>query len=102
MWLGCQRFGPRRFFAKSRDSKVESGELRAMATPRCGIIPTGTMWCVRQSISRGLRMIKPHDLIWLMLFAILGYTTEHHDIYDIPPLAALALVQVLEPKIPAL
>ncbi|HTS25964.1 MAG TPA: ATP-binding protein [Bryobacteraceae bacterium] len=57
---------------------------------------------MRQTVTRWLRMVKPHDLVWLALFAILAYTTQHHDIYDMPPLVALALVQVLEPKIPAL
>jgi two-component system sensor histidine kinase HydH len=57
---------------------------------------------VPQQLSRWLRLVKPEDLVWLLLFAVLGYTTEHHDVYEIAPLVALALVQVLEPKIPAL
>ena len=40
--------------------------------------------------------------MWLLLFGALAYTLPYHDVFDIGPLAALAIVQVLEPKIPAL
>ncbi len=49
-----------------------------------------------------MRLIRPQDLVWVLLFAALGYTTPHHDVFDIGPLGALAIVQVLEGKIPAL
>ncbi len=55
-----------------------------------------------QLLSRWIRLVKPQDFVWLLLFAALGYTTEHHDALEIVPLVVLALVQVLEPKIPAL
>ena len=51
---------------------------------------------------RWLSLIRPHDFVWLLLFALLIATNEFGDAFEIVPLAALALVQVLEPKIPAL
>ena len=49
-----------------------------------------------------IRSIRSQDLVWILLFTALGYTAPHRDIFDIGPLAALAVVQVLEPKIPGL
>jgi len=49
-----------------------------------------------------IRLIRPQDGVWLLLFGALAYTLPYHDVFDIGPLVALAIVQVLEPKIPAL
>jgi signal transduction histidine kinase len=49
-----------------------------------------------------IRLIRPQDLVWLLLFGALAYTAPNRDIFDIGPLAALAIAQVLENKIPAL
>jgi signal transduction histidine kinase len=53
---------------------------------------------------RWLRLVRPQDFVWLLLFAALAVTLppEYRDKFSIAPLAALAIVQVLEPKIPAL
>ena len=53
---------------------------------------------------RWLRLIRPQDFVWILLFGALAVTLPA-DIRDAPSitwLAALAIVQVLEPKIPAL
>jgi signal transduction histidine kinase len=52
--------------------------------------------------SRWLHLIRPHDLVWVTLFGALAATSPVLDAPVILPLAALAIVQVLEPKIPAL
>ena len=49
-----------------------------------------------------LRQFKIQDLVWLLLFGALAATTERGDPWEIGMLAALALVQVVEPKLPAL
>jgi signal transduction histidine kinase len=51
---------------------------------------------------RWTRFIQPRDFVWLLLFSVLAATSEILDIYVIIPLALLAVVQILEPKIPAL
>jgi two-component system, NtrC family, sensor histidine kinase HydH len=48
------------------------------------------------------RLIRPQDIVWLLLFALLAFSNTVGDAYEIVPLALLAIVQVLEPKIPAL
>jgi two-component system, NtrC family, sensor histidine kinase HydH len=48
------------------------------------------------------RLVRPQDLVWLALFGALAATSETLDVFVIVPLAALAIAQVLEPKIPAL
>jgi len=53
---------------------------------------------------RVLRLVKAQDLVWILLFVVLAATAER-EYLDPPamlPLATLALVQILEPKIPAL
>jgi signal transduction histidine kinase len=52
--------------------------------------------------SSWIRLIRPQDLVWVLLFAGLAITSEILDVWVIVPLAALAIVQILEPKIPAL
>jgi two-component system, NtrC family, sensor histidine kinase HydH len=51
---------------------------------------------------RWIRFIRPQDPVWILLFAALGYTTRNRDIYAWAPLAALGVVQLIEPRIPAL
>jgi len=53
---------------------------------------------------RWLRLVRAQDFVWFLLFAALAVTlpSEIRDAPSITWLAALALVQVLEPKIPAL
>ena len=49
-----------------------------------------------------LRLIQLQDLVWLLLFGALAATAEIGDPPELLPLIALFVVQVLEPKIPAL
>ena len=53
---------------------------------------------------RWIRLVRPQDIVWLLLFAALVATLpeEYFDVFSIAPLITLGLVQVLEPKIPAL
>jgi signal transduction histidine kinase len=53
---------------------------------------------------RWLRLVRPQDFVWIILFAALAITLppEIRDAPSITWLAALAIVQILEPKIPAL
>ena len=51
---------------------------------------------------RWIQLVRPQDLVWLFLFAVLVATTEIGDASEVVPLVALAVAQVLEPKIPAL
>ena len=48
------------------------------------------------------RLIRPQDLVWIPLFVVLAATSDILDVFVVVPLVALGLVQVLEPKIPAL
>jgi signal transduction histidine kinase len=48
------------------------------------------------------RLVRPQDLVWIPLFVALAATSEILDVFVVVPLVALGLVQVLEPKIPAL
>jgi len=50
---------------------------------------------------RWMRLVRPHDFVWLLVFAALAFTTDHQDVYELAPLILLGVVQVLEPKIPA-
>ena len=54
------------------------------------------------ALAKAVRLIRLRDFVWVVLFGVLALTSEILDIYVIVPLAALALVQILEPKIPAL
>lgn len=53
-------------------------------------------------LSGWLHLIRPQDLVWVMLFGALAATSKVLDAPVVLPLAALAIVQVLEPKIHAL
>ncbi len=48
---------------------------------------------------RRWRIIRPQDIVWLLLFSALGVVTPGHDPAVIQVLFALALLQVLEPRI---
>jgi two-component system, NtrC family, sensor histidine kinase HydH len=48
------------------------------------------------------RLIRLQDFVWLVLFAVLALTSDILDVYVAVPLVAFAIVQILEPKIPAL
>jgi len=53
-------------------------------------------------VGRIFRVIRAQDIVWILLFAALAATSEFVDSYAMVPLAALGVVQVLEPKVPAL
>jgi two-component system sensor histidine kinase HydH len=50
---------------------------------------------------RYFRLIRPQDFVWLLLFAVLAVTNTEGDVSEIALFAALAVAQVLEPKLPA-
>ena len=52
--------------------------------------------------SRLERWVRPHDLVWLLLFGVLVADPLYGDVYELAPLIALGIVQIAEPKIPAL
>jgi len=52
--------------------------------------------------SSWFRLIRPQDFVWVLLFLTLAATSEYLDPLAMVPLATLGLVQLLEPKIPAL
>ncbi len=54
------------------------------------------------SLVRWIRYVRPRDFVWILLFTALGYTTRNRDIYAWVPLAALGVVQLIEPRIAAL
>lgn len=53
------------------------------------------------AIPRWLRFIRPQDAVWLLLFSALGVASPTRYPEEIVLLSCLALLQVLEPKIPA-
>ncbi len=52
--------------------------------------------------SRLERWVRPHDLVWLLLFGVLIADPLYGDAYELVPLIALGVVQIAEPKIPAM
>jgi two-component system, NtrC family, sensor histidine kinase HydH len=54
------------------------------------------------SAFRWFRLVRAQDFVWILLFAALGYTTRNRDVYAWAPLAALGVVQLIEPRISAL
>jgi two-component system, NtrC family, sensor histidine kinase HydH len=48
------------------------------------------------------RWIRPHDLVWLLLFGVLIANPIYGDAFELGPLIALGIVQIAEPKVPAL
>ena len=51
---------------------------------------------------RWLQFVRPEDAVWLLLFSALGFASPSRYPEEIVLLCCLALLQVLEPKIPAL
>jgi two-component system, NtrC family, sensor histidine kinase HydH len=58
-------------------------------------VPASSFW-------KAARFIRLQDFVWVLLFGGLAATSEILDIYVVVPLVALCIVQILEPKIPAL
>ena len=50
---------------------------------------------------RWLRHIRPHDLVWVAVFAALVPSARFGDVWEIVPLVSLGVAQILEPRIPA-
>src|SRR5579871_5629028 len=48
---------------------------------------------------RAAQWIRPQDVLWLLLFSGMAALSPHRDIFEIGPLAALAALQILEPKL---
>lgn len=48
-----------------------------------------------------MKLIRPQDLVWVAVFAAALATTEYGDAFEIVPLVALGVAQILEPKVPA-
>ena len=65
----------------------------------CGILELRYLVLSLRSSSTFLRL---QDFVWLLLFAALAATSEFLDPPVLIPLVALALAQVIEPRIPAL
>jgi len=57
-----------------------------------------------QPVWRWIRLVRAQDIVWILLFGALVATLppEYMDEFGVGPVVALGLVQVLEPKIPAL
>jgi signal transduction histidine kinase len=47
------------------------------------------------------RYIRPQDLVWLLVFAVLAVASPEHDPKVLAPLFALGVVQIIEPRIGA-
>jgi signal transduction histidine kinase len=48
---------------------------------------------------RTAQWIQLQDVVWLLLFAGMAVLSPHRDAYEIVPLAALCVLQILEPKL---
>jgi two-component system, NtrC family, sensor histidine kinase HydH len=59
----------------------------------------GRMAAEREWWRRTAKWIRPQDSLWLLLFAGLASLSPHRDIFEIGPLAALAALQIMEPKL---
>jgi signal transduction histidine kinase len=53
------------------------------------------------SLRSWAKLIQPQDLVWLVLFAVPVVKSEYGDVFEIAPLVALGIAQILEPKAPA-
>ena len=56
----------------------------------------------RHPLLRWTRLLCPQDLVWVLVFSALAFSTRLGDAFEIVPIVLLGLAQVLEPKIPAL
>jgi signal transduction histidine kinase len=52
------------------------------------------------TFARWIRLIRPQDLVWVAVFAVPLANSEYGDVFEIVPLVALAVAQILEPKVP--
>jgi two-component system sensor histidine kinase HydH len=48
---------------------------------------------------RSAQWVHLQDVVWLLLFSGMAVLSEHRDVYAIGPIAALATLQILEPKL---
>jgi two-component system, NtrC family, sensor histidine kinase HydH len=48
-----------------------------------------------------MRLIPPQDLLWLAILGAALATSQYGDTFEIAPLVALFVAQILEPKVPA-
>ncbi|MCC7174495.1 MAG: hypothetical protein IT159_04800 [Bryobacterales bacterium] len=82
-------------FASGREGRAADGNdpPRQPAGSRPGGAPGSRRW---------LRILRAEDLVWLSLFSALGYASPSRYPDEIFLLCCLALLQVLEPKVPAL
>ena len=48
---------------------------------------------------RAAQWIQLQDVVWLLLFAGMAVLSPTRDFYEIGPIAALAALQILEPKL---
>ena len=55
-----------------------------------------------KNLAKWTRHIRPWDFVWLLLFGASIATAKYGDFPEVGLLASLAIVQILEPKIPAL
>jgi signal transduction histidine kinase len=53
-------------------------------------------------LKRWTSLVRPQDVVWVLLFTALGFMLPTGDAPEVLPLAGLGLVQLLEGKIPAL
>ena len=53
------------------------------------------------SLRSWAKLIQPQDLMWVVLFAVPVVKSEYGDAFEIAPLVALGVAQILEPKVPA-
>lgn len=48
------------------------------------------------------RWLRPHDLVWILLFGVLIATSSVGDALELVPLCTLGVLQIVEPKVPAM
>jgi hypothetical protein len=53
------------------------------------------------SLRSWAKLVRPQDLVWLVVFALPLARMEYGDIYEYGPLIALGVAQILEPRVPA-
>ena len=53
-------------------------------------------------LTRWSRIVRPQDLVWILLFFLLAVTSEEGDASLYAMLAALAAMQIMESRVPAL
>jgi signal transduction histidine kinase len=56
----------------------------------------------KEALPFGKRLVRPHDLIWIVLFAALAWGGPVRSGAERPLLVCLAALQLIEPRIPAL